>query len=465
MAGVPKSKKALFGLALLYSALIALALLLERPNDLTEFVYRLFSGGGDCKGREETNLQFTAFPYKLISNAYSKPGELKVRIVTFERGSEPSTIFGNEASLCRQRIFLAKLIQRLQQLSAKSIVIDKYFNPTMCDSWPPGPQNGTDELKDVISKTSIPITLGLHTNDVGGLAGKSRQIKTCLILADAMRFGSRSCSKKTECIQEGVIRLNSDTRRIPINWEVFESERDAEQNATPRLFNSLSVVAAKQSDPQAEAGDRLAKLLTARDPSHPFMSFREIPQFRARQVLCGVDFPENAGANWEQMCSPPNIQTAMGDNTSGKLTNKEIADAIRDQTVIIGEINDQDVHNSINGDVPGVVLQANYIQALLEGRYLPAVSGWISFVCYCAWFALTFISFAKKSPGVAYIWSASALILLIALSFAVVKYFGRIFPWGLETVISGLAVGGIHWAYARGHKVAIPTTRNGGEKA
>src|SRR6478609_6925073 len=104
MAGVPKSKKALFGLVLLYSALIALALLLERPNDLTEFVYHLFSGGGDCKGREETSLQLTAFPYKLISNAYSPPGELKVRIITFERGSEPSTIIGAEASICRQRI-------------------------------------------------------------------------------------------------------------------------------------------------------------------------------------------------------------------------------------------------------------------------------------------------------------------------------------------------------------------------
>ncbi len=120
MTDSPKHQRAAL-VVLVYLALIGFALLAERPNDVTEFVYHLF--GENCKGREETTLQAAAFPYRVISNFYSPPGELQVRLVTLEQGSEPSDIFGDER-LCRQRVFVARLIQRLEQLGAKSIVVD-----------------------------------------------------------------------------------------------------------------------------------------------------------------------------------------------------------------------------------------------------------------------------------------------------------------------------------------------------
>ena len=154
MEGGPNQRTVSLALLLIYSALIAFALFLEHPNDITEFAYHLFGKSEDCRGREETTLQLAAFPYRLISSAYSTPGELRVRLVTFERGSEPSNIFGDE-NLCRQRLFLARLIQRLEQLGAKSIVVDKYFDPHTCESWPSGPQNGTDELRKVVGGTRV----------------------------------------------------------------------------------------------------------------------------------------------------------------------------------------------------------------------------------------------------------------------------------------------------------------------
>src|SRR2546425_12945909 len=117
----PKQQKALVVVLLLYAALIAINLLAEHPNDVTQFVYHLFKK--DCSGREETTIQVNAFPYNLISLLYPPPGELKVRIVTFQPGSEPRNIFG-DGNVCRQRLFLARLIHRLEQLGAKSIVID-----------------------------------------------------------------------------------------------------------------------------------------------------------------------------------------------------------------------------------------------------------------------------------------------------------------------------------------------------
>jgi len=449
MTDSPKHQRAAL-VVLVYLALIGFALLAERPNDVTEFVYHLF--GENCKGREETTLQAAAFPYRVISNFYSPPGELQVRLVTLEQGSEPSDIFGDER-LCRQRVFVARLIQRLEQLGAKSIVVDKYFNPHTCESLPKGPQNGTDELLEVVSRTSVPITLGLHTTDVGGLAGRSREIKTCLILADSIQFGMGSCAVGSKCVREGAIRLNSDTRRIPIKWEVFESDREAAQNANPRVFESLSVIAALQSNPEAKAKQRLLDLLKVRDPSHPFTSFiREIPKFHARQVLCGVDFPENAGPNWDRICQTPRIETSTSAQPTGRLTNEEIADEISGRIVVIGEFSEEDDHDSVIGaDVPGAVLQANYIQSLLDARYFPAVPGWVSFLCYLAWFALAFILFSKKTPGTAAIWSVVGLGALMILSFAVIRHFGRIFPWGLETIISLPAIIAVHWVHATAH--------------
>jgi hypothetical protein len=461
MADGQKRKRA--GLVLLfYMTLIGLALFFEHPNGVTEFAFNLFSEGDNCRGREETTLHIAAFPYKLISNAYSAPGELRVRLVTFERGSEPRNIFGDE-NLCRQRLFLARLIERLEQLGAKSIVVDKYFDPHTCDNLPNGLANGTEELLRVVRTTSVPITLGLHTTDVGGLAGKSREIKTCMILAGAMQFGSGNCAGTNKCVEEGTIRLNTDTRRIPIKWEVFESEREAEQNANPRVFESLSVVAALQSNPEAKARKRLVELLSARDPSHPFTSFiQEIPKFHARQVVCGVDFAEDAGPDWHQTCRPPRIEVSLGTPPTGRLTNEEIAQEISGRTIVIGEFTEDDEHDSVIGAaVPGAMLQANYIQSLLDGRYFPAVNGWVSFLCYLAWFALTYVLFSKRSPGAAAGWSVVALVMLVLFSFVLIRYFDRIFPWGLETVISLFAIIGVHWVHARGHGTPLEIVRTG----
>lgn len=451
MAGTPKPRRAVIT-AVIYLSLVAFALLLDRPTDLTRFIYQLFNKSGDCKGREETTLQSDAIPYKLMANQYAPLSPLQVKIVTLEKGFEPSIIFGKEDALCRQRIFLARLIERLQKLGAKSIVIDKYFGQDTCTKLPAGPQNGTDQLKKAMANTSIPITLAIHTTDVGGLAGKSREIKTCLVLAQTMQFGNGKCVGKTKCVKEGAIRTDSDTRRIPIKWQVFESERDALQNGALSILPTLSLVAAEQVSPAGNAGSRLAELLGSRDPIHPFMSLREIPQFHARQVLCGVDFPENAGSNWEHVCKEPPIRPLVEDRVGGKLTDGDIAREIFGQTVVIGELTDEDVHHTVSGDIPGVVLQANYIQALLEGRYFPALPEWISFLSYAVCFGLTFVLFSRKTPGIAYLLSLIPLVALTLGSFLVIKYVGRIFPLGTETIISLIAIPGVHWAFAKGHK-------------
>jgi CHASE2 domain len=450
MADNPKGKRSAF-VVCVYVGLIVLALLMESPNHVTELIHHWF--GKDCKGREETTV--TSVPYKIISNFYSAPGELKVRLVTLDKGSEPRDIFGDE-NLCRQRFFMAMLIQRLEDLGAKSIVVDKYFAPHTCENLPSGPQNGTDALLRVVNATSVPITLGLHTAHVGGVAGTSPEIKTCLVLADALRFGSGKCQGESRCVDGGAIRLNSDTRRIPIDWEVFQSEREAEQNENPRIFRSLSLVAAQQSDPEGKARERLVELLKDRDPSHPFTSFvREIPQFHARQVLCGIDFPENAGSDWDHTCKPPEIEGTRNGQSVGALTDAEIASEIRGQTIVIGELSDEDMHNSVIGEsVPGALLQANYIQSLLEGRYFPAVPGVVSFLWYLAWFSLTFLLFLKKTPNTAAVWSLVALCVLVIASILVMKYMGRIVPWGLEGIFSLFAVIGLHWVHATGHHEA-----------
>jgi hypothetical protein len=169
------------------------------------------------------------------------------------------------------------------------------------------------------------------------------------------------------CVQEGSIRLNADTRRIPLEWPVFGSKTDAGYNATPRTFRTLSVVGALQAYPSIEAEHRLDEALKPNDPPHPFTNFiRDIPQLPARTVLCGVDFPQDAGADWERSCVSPKSNAAAPPQSTGRLTNDEVARQIKGKTIVIGELNDDDKHDSDLGpDVPGAVLQGNYIQSLL----------------------------------------------------------------------------------------------------
>ncbi len=443
--------------ALGYFGFLSLALLFDRPSFLTNIIGSLNQGG--CSASEDSPLELAPPAYNLLANAKTHVGDPHTRIITIQEGSEPEDIIHN---VCRQRLFLARLVQRLEAMGATSIVIDKYFLAHTCDNYSSGPGNGTDELERTFASAHIPITYGLHTDDLQGPAADSRAIKTCLVGSESIPFpGNGNC--KGGCIHAGELRLNSDTRRVPLQWQVFPSQRDATENNDPDTKSSLAVVAASQANPGFALSGPVSSLLNAGspDPPHPFTSFISpefIPTYSARQVLCGVGFPPNAASDWDKTCAPPRPTTAQEQQTepfekTGALTDADIYNGIKGHIALVGEISDSDMHASVIGEsVPGLVLQANYIESLLDGRVFVAVRDWISIVCYLVWFEITYLLFWKlSSPERALLLSALLLLAIVCCSYLLIWKYAYFLPVYLE---GGVSVGILllRWLECRGHK-------------
>jgi hypothetical protein len=99
----------------------------------------------------------------------------------------------------------------------------------------------------------------------------------------------------------------------------------------------------------------LAKINQADE--HPFTSFITEPAFQAVHaidLLC--DRQLGANQDWRK-CTAPDLGA---DPRFSHLKGGQI--------ILIAENSAQDIHKSVIGEVPGYVLQANYIEALLDDR-------------------------------------------------------------------------------------------------
>jgi hypothetical protein len=355
-----------------------------------------------------------AFWYQLLVKAGNRsPRNKFVRIVELREHQGPDELFDN---ICKQRVLMAKLIHKLQIAEPSVIVIDKYFSPDSCRDEGPGNRM----LKQVISNTKIPIVLGVHTLDSDDLkllpdplspAEEERLKVAGLVEAQAMSFGN-----PRGLIDYGLIRLNHDNRKIPLKWEVYQSRSDlAAPSRPPKATSTLSFVAAQRADPDMATVSRLNSLLSKN--SHPYtgvLSEDEIKTFSALDLVCGPNFPHPE--DWEHCGS-----SDYGD------------EEIRHRVIIIGNKKaNQDYHPSVIGDVPGVVLQANYIESLMDDRYLKPVSPWWNiginllavFVIGCLFLLPVFRKHMGLSSTKAAIISLSIVSVLWVLSYLIVVTLG-----------------------------------------
>lgn len=365
-----------------------------------------------------------AFWYQLLVKAGNRtPRNKFVRIVELREHQGPDELFDN---ICKQRLLIAKLIQKLQIAEPSVIVIDKYFSPDSCRD----PQDpGNRMLKKVISTTQTPLVLGVHTLDSDDLRladplspAEERSLKQAgLVKAQALPFDNPK-----GLIDYGLIRLNHDNRKIPLEWRVFKSRFDlaasdhcpqpmATPDHCPQPMPTLSLVAARTADPDMASVSRLNSLFSTE--SHPytgFLSEEEIKTFSALDLICGPNFPHPE--DWEH----------CGSSDYG---NEEI----RHHVIIIGNKKaNQDYHPSVIGDVPGVVLQANYIESLMDDRYLKPVSPWwnigINLLAVFAIGCLFLLPFWQKHMGLfslnAVAISASIVLVLWVLSYLIVVTLG-----------------------------------------
>jgi CHASE2 domain len=278
----------------------------------------------------ETHFLQSSIWYQSIVDPFRRAFPHYVTVITLDKKREPAEIFQD---LCEQRRFMAKLVLRVAREDPAVLVIDKFYSPHACSEL-----DANRALADALNYAKIPVIIG----DASMTFPEHDQT---LVLKPRMDFGSGMG------IKYGLLRVDSDPRRLPLGWRVLDAGSEMEVEMKPRWMPSLSLVAAQEFDPQI-ARRLESKGLMENHPYTTLISESAMRTYSAIDLICqGRSRPND---NWK---------------TCTALTPQQ-NHSLKGQIVVIGDIGKE----TLIGGMPGVILQANYIESLLDFRYVAPVS-------------------------------------------------------------------------------------------
>jgi CHASE2 domain-containing sensor protein len=294
------------------------------------------SGSPSDPGLAPSVFEMSAIYQRVVASGPRKPAPIFTALVEIDPEKDPSL-----HNVCVQRKFVAELIRAVADFSPAVIVVDKYF-VTKCGE----KDDGTLQLQSAMREVGgrIPIVVGRRINDSVG--------SPALSLFPAPEIGPQLG------IREGIVNIDPDTKRLPLGWTVLTDD------GRRRWRKSLALEAAKAYDPKLRRKyPFLEQLIAGRQ--HPYISFLNREQQKRYATYSTADV----------FCGNP--RTRAGRSCSAG-TEDDLR-YLRGRIVVIGEINLDDSHFSVIGHVPGYVLQANYIEALLDQRYFKPVGWWTNY--------------------------------------------------------------------------------------
>jgi CHASE2 domain-containing sensor protein len=360
-----------------------------------------------------------------------------VAIIYIDPSSDPADLIINT---CASRAFLAQLIPALNALSAHVIVIDKYYSANGCAE----PDKNAAFLKAVES-SKAPIVVGQQTELVSGGSSTSG----CLVLTPKLEFS------KTSKVHYGILNLDTDDLRVPLRFTVLPSPSGngsaaagspagaaASPAATPLPADSgdtLPLVAAKQVSPRIESNPAVSKLLARQ--IDPYTTFLNLPHITALTALCSAEAAPRApidGQPGDALCKP---WVKPIDDLDGKGLSLD------SKIVVVGDISESDMKSFPTnlapfppGTRPGVFLQANYVQALLDHRFLMEIPTSVTvglvvlyvLIVYCLYWAHDAEGRPRLGLEQAGLWSLGVLAAVVAISFLVLVTMSYFTPlWAL----------------------------------
>jgi hypothetical protein len=302
--------------------------------------------------------------YPWTSSWFRKPTTDHVAIVTV---GEPDEALSDQ---CDRRAFIADVIDGIRAVSPKAIAIDYAFGQGNCLDDHGLPL--TRKLRKALiaaSNTSV-VVLGQAAYRQEDLEANwpSKFLETRQRGFDGTDLLPRGLpgafADLDSRVKPGLIQLNSDYRKIPLNWPTF-SESDGRRITV----DTLSVAAARSFSGDQTLLDRISDLQKA--GKHPFTSFAREEQFA--------------------IISATSIACVQIDSAQCETRNTARFSFLTDRVVLISVVDPEqnsDVHETLIGKVPGVILQANYIESLLDHRFLRPVDKLIQVSVGLAWFAL-----------------------------------------------------------------------------
>jgi hypothetical protein len=341
--------------------------------------------------------RFTTFGYRSPRAHYT-------RIVSFDPNREPDELFAN---FCEKRLLYARLINKVVDASPAMIVIDARFGLHTC----PIDDLGTANLKKAVANgvsSGIPIVIGLDSISKDEFQKRHPELKPTFSENQLLGTPTLNFETQNPNLMFGLVRLNSDVRKIPFYWPTFFNPPSANSQAEPSQLPSLSLVAAQFYDNLLTQQPRIRKLLS--EDEHPYSSFiteRGFPTYDVLDIVCGAG-DDRQTRDWKS-CMSSGYGMA----------------ALRSHIVIVGERIDSEMRESVVGTVPGYILQANYIESLLDDRYFLPLSGPLQVLLSFFLFGLIEMFFRRlQPPERALAASVGALILVWVFSWLVLAIFG-----------------------------------------
>jgi hypothetical protein len=324
---------------------------------------------------------------------------------------------------CRRRAYLADLFKSLTALSPKVVVVDMWLETEACSDQP-----STELLLDEVNQFSgrVPVVFGVGsfnptqilTNWPAEFAGvMSRQPplrSTELVMRPIIHPGSQTNRQ----ITEGMTEVDFDNRQIPLSWAVYDSFASVGTAGQPVRRDTLAIAAVRAFDPSpAQILRRIGALRPDGTPqqstqSFPYTNFlreEELPIARSVDLICAApptDF-------WKENCSQSPHSAA----------NPEM---FKDKVVVVGLAGTgDDIHPSVIGVVPGMILQANYVESLLDGRVFQSVPSVIQIVAGLLWLGILFwlsSRFAAHPVWVSILSVVAALLSYFLIHFSVLHF-------------------------------------------
>jgi CHASE2 domain-containing sensor protein len=370
---------------LVYVGLLAIAFALERTGDQ--------AGGQGSSTSEAARVTYQ----RASTLGYRKPSPQFTALILLndlpDSHGDPQSVALNA---CQRRLYLAKLIQALDVQRASVIVLDFYLQTKCPDE--------DKALSDAISATvqDLPVLLGQYSETVRTI----RRQEPEYIIGPGIDGGdlvpeAPNISGGLVGATYGLTMLAADSRRIPLRWMTATPGSDVAHITERHVQDGLAFAAAAAHNPRLRSDPRLNDYMKRGDfPMTSFIPEDKFPQQTGLDLLC----KDQRDFNWTD-CSPKH----------------DPASVFQGRIAVIGFGHTRantDIHDSVLGFVPGVILQANYIESLLDGRYL--TQAWwpiqvvLSFLC----FATIEVVFEFISN----IWRAIALAVFVTVIFYLICY-------------------------------------------
>jgi hypothetical protein len=192
----------------------------------------------------------------------------------------------------------------------------------------------------------VPIVVGLQAVEVEGPRARAdviSYIRPSLPFQTATTLG-----------QQGLCNVAPDHRRLPLRWSVYPDERSAKDGKVVEM-DTLGFAAARLREPGLLTDARVSALV--REGKQPFVGFLGPDKFKehrhfASEVMCGKALESQQ--DWHGCYDE----------------HRPLPFDVRGGIVLVGEEDRTDVHQTIVGPLMGYYLQANYLEALLDDRFL-----------------------------------------------------------------------------------------------